>query len=140
MPHMIEIRIPNGVDINNLDSNKFEKRTEASGHGKITVLTYNDKPEKKGLEKIGQKISNFFSGVKNARNSLTAVKAWQAYGSDNIFGGIKKSRFNNGLIQQMATELNKMQNNSDKVLPEKTTANSKYTFTLSRTGSNDLPA
>ena len=132
MSHNIHIRIPSHVDINNLDSYKFEKSTEVSGQVKMTVLTYNDKPKKQGLERIGQKISNFFSGVKNARHSLTAVKAWQAYGSSNVFTGIAKPKFNNRLIQQMASQLNTVDNNSD-VLPEAKSKDGKYSFTLERT-------
>lgn len=133
MPHEISIRIPSNIDIQNLDSGKFEKSTEKSGGQKITVLTYNNKPEKKGLEKIGQKISNFFSGIKNARNSLTAVYAWEAYGSKNLLVGVRSPRFNPGHIQKMATELEKLAQKKPDTLPEIITDNSEYIFSLQRT-------
>ncbi len=135
MAKEISIRIPSSVDINNLDSNKFQKSTEKSGGQKTTVFTYVDRPDPKGLEKIGQKISNFFSGIKNARNSLTAVKAWGALGNANLMTGIKHPRFNNGLIQKTASELDQMQaklNNSG-TLAEIHSPDQRYSFSLKRT-------
>ncbi|MEY3719568.1 MAG: hypothetical protein RL618_87, partial [Pseudomonadota bacterium] len=66
----VNIRIPSTInDLNTLDAKKFQKSVERKNGSTTIVVTYNDKVPKDKLEKCAQKIKNFFSGVKNARNS-----------------------------------------------------------------------
>jgi hypothetical protein len=136
----VNIRIPSTInDLNTLDANKFQKSVERKNGSTTIVVTYNDKVPKDKLEKCAQKIKNFFSGVKNARNSITLAKAWESLVDPNssvYTGSMKNSRFNTNLIPTTAKNLNVLtdpKKNEEAVLPELRKNGSKYTFTLSRT-------
>ncbi len=132
----VNIRIPSTInDLNTLDANKFQKSVERKGGSTTIVVTYNDKVPKDKLEKCAQKIKNFFSGVKNARNSLTLVKAWDSF-EGHLSSMSSKKNFNTNLIPTTAKNLNVLtdpKKNEEAVLPELRKNGSKYTFTLSRT-------
>ena len=140
MSHQINIRVPTRIDLgkDTLDPNKFQKSTEKSGGKEITVLTYNDKPGKTGMAKLREKIVNFFTGVKKAKESLTASKAWLTLGvpMDSVMPDKKTPRFNTNLIVDMTQKLyagQKTRNNDtlyEIVTPD---AKQKYSFTLTRT-------
>jgi hypothetical protein len=132
----VNIRIPSTInDLNTLDAKKFQKSVERKNGSTTIVVTYNDKVPKDKLEKCAQKIKNFFSGVKNARNSLTLVKAWDSFEGHQSSMSSKKN-FNTNLIPTMAVTLNNLtdpKKNEEAVSPELRKNGSKYTFTLSRT-------
>jgi hypothetical protein len=132
----VNIRIPSTInDLNTLDANKFQKSVERKNGSTTIVVTYNDKVPKDKLEKCAQKIKNFFSGVKNARNSLTLVKAWDSF-EGHLSSMSSKDNFNTNLIPTMAVTLNNLtdpKKNEEAVSPELRKNGSKYTFTLSRT-------
>ena len=140
MSHQINIRVPSRInlDTDTLDPNKFQKSTEGIGKSKITVLTYNDKPGKTGLAKMAEKLVNFFTGVKKAKESLTASKAWLTLGftMDSVMPDKKTPRFNTNLIVDMTNQLHAGQKTrNDDTLHEIVTPDKKqkYSFTLTRT-------
>jgi hypothetical protein len=105
MTHLVEIRVPTNVQTDQLTKGTwFKQTTKTAGVKTTTLFQRADKPRS-----FGQKIVDFFSGIKKAKDSVTLTEAFKCINKNTEFAG----RFNENLIPQAVKML---QDDPNKVL------------------------
>ncbi len=97
MTHRVNIRIPTNVQPDQISGDNWFKQTSKLADGsKSTVLFQRNEPRS-----LGQKIMDFFSGVKKAKDSVTLSEAFKCITKDTSMGG----KFNVNLIPTAIRQL-----------------------------------
>ncbi len=97
MTHRVEIRIAPHAQPDQLTEGKwFKQTTKLNGVKTTTLFQRDDKPRT-----VGQKIIDFFSGIKRAKDSVTLTEAFKCISKNTEMGG----KFNENLIVPAVQQL-----------------------------------
>jgi len=97
MTHHVQIRITPGAQTDNLtEGTWFKQTTKINGVKTTSVFQRPDKPRD-----FGQKVIDFFSGIKKAKNSITLCEAFKCINKNTSFAG----KFNENLIPAAVEKL-----------------------------------
>ena len=92
MSHRVNIRVPENVQPEDISAERWFKQTTKTKGVKTTTLFQRDaKPRS-----VGQKVIDFFSGIKKAKDSITLGEAFKCINKNTSFG--KNFNFNVNLI------------------------------------------
>ena len=97
MTHNVKIRTMPGAQTQDLtEGTWFKQTTKINGVKTTSVFQRPDKPRD-----FGQKVIDFFSGIKKAKNSITLCEAFKGIDKNTTFAG----KFNENLIPQAIERL-----------------------------------
>lgn len=97
MTHRVSIRIAPDTKTDQLTDGKWFKQTSNINGVKTTTLFQRDNKPRS----LGQKLIDFFSGIKKAKDSVTLTEAFKCINKNTEFAG----RFNENLIPQAVDKL-----------------------------------
>lgn len=82
MSHRVNIRVPQNIDPKEVSAEGWFKQTIKINGTKTTILFQREaKPRS-----VGQKIADFFFGIKKAKDSITLGEAFKSVNSNTSFG------------------------------------------------------
>jgi len=100
MSHRVNIRVPENIQPEDISAERWFKQTTKTKGVKTTTLFQRDaKPRS-----VGQKVIDFFSGIKKAKDSITLGEAFKCIQGNTSFG----KDFNVNLIPQAIEKLRGM--------------------------------
>jgi hypothetical protein len=100
MSHRVNIRVPENIQPEDISAERWFKQTTKTKGVKTTTLFQRDaKPRS-----VGQKVIDFFSGIKKAKDSITLGEAFKCINQNTSFG----KDFNVNLIPQAIEKLRGM--------------------------------
>ncbi len=97
MTHRVQIRVPQNIQNEAVSGeNWFKQTTKTDGVKTTTLFQRENKPRS-----LGQKIIDFFSGIKKAKDSVTLTEAFKCINKNTELGG----KFNENLIPRAIEQM-----------------------------------